>query len=68
MRGRGRSGKRTSDNFVILRTLMQKTIEGGDEVFLAFINLKSAFDTIDRREIRRVLEEMKAPSKLYNSN
>lgn len=59
-----RPERQTNDNIFIVRNLIERTIEKGEEMFLIFIDLKSAFDTVIRREVWTILEEMKIPKGL----
>lgn len=62
-----RPERQTNDNIYIIRNLIERKIEEGGEMFLVFIDLKAAFDTIDRREIWKALEEMEIPKMLLEA-
>lgn len=50
---------KTSDNRHVLRRLLERKIQEGEELYLTYIDLRAAFDTIDREEICKCLEEIK---------
>lgn len=59
-----RPGRQTNDNMAILRNIMERAMENGEEWYLAFIDLRAAFDTIDRTQIWDSLRELQVNSKL----
>lgn len=56
--GRFRTGRGTIDNIFILDHLVQRENKEKDKkIFAAFIDLKAAFDNVDREKLWRVMEE-----------
>lgn len=62
-----RQGKQTTDNIHIIRNITERTIEKGGELFVTLIDLKAAFDNINRSHIWRYLLELQAPRKLIRN-
>lgn len=62
-----RPKRQTNDNIFIIRNIIERKIGEGGEMYLTFIDLKSAFDAIDRREVWRTLEEMEVPNALVRA-
>lgn len=59
-----RPGRQTSDNIFILRNIIERKMGEGGELFLTFIDLKAAFDTVDRGEIWKTLQELEVSKEL----
>lgn len=55
-----RAGKRTIDNIFVLNHLAQRERKKKDEkIYAMFVDLKAAFDSIDRERLWSILEEKK---------
>lgn len=53
-----RPNRQTNDNIYTIRSIIERKIEVGEKLYLTFIDLKAAFDTVDRREIWKTLREL----------
>ena len=42
-----KKGCRTSDRMLILRTLIEKYTKSGSKLYVCFVDLKKAFDSVD---------------------
>lgn len=62
-----RQNRQTGDNIYIIRSIIERKIEEGEELYLTFIDLKAAFDTVDRSEIWRTLKELKVDKNLIGA-
>ena len=51
-----RSGRGTIDAIYVLKNAVQKIIEKKQSVYLLFVDLKAAFDNVDRMELYRMLK------------
>lgn len=45
---------------------MEITIEEGEELYLAFIDLRAYFDIVEREKIWKVLKDLEVPEDLIN--
>lgn len=59
-----RRERQTMDNIFILRNLIEKRNEQGKELYIMLIDLKAAFDSIDRDIIWKVMEELEITQKI----
>ena len=59
-----RGGRQTQDNIFTLRTTIEKTINRQKALYLSFLDLKSAFDTVPKQEVWNILKEMKVKPRL----
>jgi sorting nexin-29 len=59
-----RSGKSTSDQIHMVRQIMEKMGEYGDSAFYLFVDFKAAYDSINRNELFKTMEEFSLPGKL----
>ena len=48
------------------RQLVEKTIEHDDTLFVLFVNLKKAYDSIPRQALWRVLKKVGVPHKMLS--
>ena len=53
-----RTGRQTGDNIFVVRNIIERKIEEDEELFLTFIDLRAAFDTIEREQIWKSLAEL----------
>jgi hypothetical protein len=56
--------RQTQDHIYSLRTICEKFIDKGKEVYFAFLDLKAAFDLIPRQVIWEALAEINVPEAL----
>jgi hypothetical protein len=61
-----RPNRSTVDNIFILRQMYEKCYEYNIELHNAFIDFNQAFDSINRKTVIKVLEEMQIPKKIVN--
>jgi hypothetical protein len=54
----------TTDNIFIMRQILEKCYEYNIEMHILFIDLKQAFDSVDRQKIIQILQELRIPNKL----
>lgn len=59
-----RKNRQTQDHIYALRTAIEKKIEEGKALYLAFIDLHAAFDTIPRSSLWKAMETVGIPEKL----
>lgn len=57
-------GKQTQDHISIVRKVIESATEQGKELYLVFVDLKAAFDTVPRGKLWQCLEEMEVTGKL----
>lgn len=62
-----RPGRQTQDHIFSLRMAVEKAWDRGRRLFLAFLDLKAAFDSIPRQEIWNALQEKRVPSDLISA-
>ncbi|XP_022199908.2 uncharacterized protein LOC111056809 [Nilaparvata lugens] len=62
-----RPGRQTQEHISSLRNICSKFIERGENAYLAFLDLRAAFDTIPRKWIWKVLSNRRVPSKLVKA-
>ena len=46
-----RKGKRTTDHIFVIKTLIDKLVREGKKIFIAFIDFKKAYDTINHKRL-----------------
>lgn len=56
-----RPGRQAQDHIYTLRTISEKMLETNREFYLAFIDLKAAFDTVNRRRVWEVCRRKGVP-------
>ncbi|KAI4461171.1 reverse transcriptase (rna-dependent dna polymerase) [Holotrichia oblita] len=56
--------RQTNDNIHIIRNIMERKIETGKEFYLTFLDLKAAFDTVNRNIIWKCLNQLSVNKKL----
>ena len=61
-----RAGRSTTYMIFAIKQLQEKCIEQYKDLYLVFIDLTKAFDTVDRQELWLVLERIGCPSKFVN--
>ncbi|PSN36944.1 hypothetical protein C0J52_20054, partial [Blattella germanica] len=61
-----KAGKSTIDQIHTLRQILQKLREFKIHTYHLFIDFKAAYDSIDRQELFKVMEEFEIPKKLIN--
>lgn len=61
-----RIGRCTIDNIYILNALAQKSINKRGKLYTLFIDLKAAFDTINREQLWKIMERLKISRYLIN--
>jgi len=59
-----RRNRSTTDNIFIMRQILEKCYEYNIEMHVLFIDLKQAFDSVDRQETIQILQELRIPNKL----
>lgn len=59
-----RPGRQTQDLIFSLRSITDKWISRGQGAYLAFLDLKAAFDEVPREELWKALEKKQTPAKL----
>lgn len=57
-------GRQTNDNICIIRNIIERSLQSGEETILAFIDLRAAFDSIEREVVWNCLEEINIPKSL----
>ena len=57
-----RKGRSTAEAIMIVRHVIQQTIDQKKELALAFVDLTKAFDSIPREKLYKVMEDMKCPA------
>ena len=62
-----RTGRQTQDHIFSIRTIIDKWLNRGKEVYLGFLDLHSAFDEVPREELWKALSKKKTPSKLMRA-
>ena len=62
-----RPGRQTQDQIFTIRVAVEKNLEKNKDLYLAFIDLRAAFDSVPRRYIWEALEAKKVPLKLINA-
>lgn len=62
-----REGRQTQDHLFTIRTAMEKNIEKNRDMFLAFLDLKAAFDSVPRHHIWTALAAKQVPMRLINA-
>lgn len=58
------TNKQTNDNITIIRNTIERAIENGEQLYLAFIDLRAAFDMVQRKSIWRCLQQLQVNRKL----
>ena len=61
-----RADRRGEDNIYILGEIIENARSKGNQVFLAFLDVEKAYDSLNRRTLMRVLEKMGFPEKIRN--
>ena len=61
-----RSGRGTIDMIFSLRQVAEKVREKNHELYMVFIDLTKAFDTVNRKALWRVLKRLGIPDKMLN--
>ena len=63
-----RKGYSTIDHIFTLIAMVKRTLSSrrGNKVYVAFIDYKKAFDTVDREKLWETLEKLKTSSKMVN--
>ena len=61
-----KAGKSTIDQIHTLRQILQKLREFKIDTYHLFIDFKAAYDSIDRQELFKAMEEFEIPKKLIN--
>lgn len=64
-----RRGKSTTENIFVLNHIIQREKEndrGEEKIFAIFVDLKAAFDNIDREKLWYIMEEKGIDCKLIN--
>ena len=59
--------RQTQDHIFSLRMVTEKTLDRGRNIYLAFLDLKAAFDSVPRQEIWNALQEKRIPSNLIST-
>ena len=59
-----RPGRQTHDHIYSIRTIIEKTTQRGKDLFLAFLDLQAAFDTVPHATIWKALEKKNVPPRL----
>lgn len=59
-----RPGRGTTDQLFVVRQVMEKCYEHGIDLHMLFVDFKEAFDSVNRKELRKALEELEVPQKL----
>lgn len=62
-----RPGRQTQDHIFALRTIIEKSWDRGKNVYLAFLDLKAAFDSVPREELWKALVNKGIPSNLISA-
>jgi hypothetical protein len=62
-----RRDRQTQDHICAIRRVMEMYIEEGKELYMAFIDLKAAFDSVKRREIWSAMREMEVSDRLIRA-
>lgn len=62
-----RAKRQTVDNISILRNIIEKNNDQGNNIYITFIDLKAAFDSIDRKEMWSAMEELGVSGKLLQA-
>src|SRR5215469_17341388 len=59
-----RRNRTTTDKIFIMQQMLEKCYEYNIEMHLLFIDLKQAFDSVDRQKTIQILQELRIPNKL----
>ena len=59
-----RKGRGCTDMIFVARQLMEKTREHGDSLFLRFVDLKKAYDSVPRDVLWMILEKCGVPTRM----
>ena len=59
-----RKGRGCTDMIFVARQLTEKTLEHGDSLFLLFIDLKKAYDSVPRDALWMILEKSSVPTRM----
>lgn len=62
-----RPGKQTQDHIFVLRSITEKAWDRDKDIFLAFLDLKAAFDSVPRNEIWKALVAKDIPGDLISA-
>jgi hypothetical protein len=59
-----RKGRQTQDHICVLRSVTKKAIDTDSPIYLAFVDLKVAFDTVPKKSLWKALDECGIDMKL----
>lgn len=62
-----RPGRQTQDNIFVIRNILEKSWDRNKNTYLAFLDLKAAFDSVPRQEIWNALAEKNVPRDLLTA-
>ncbi|XP_022203759.2 uncharacterized protein LOC111060407 [Nilaparvata lugens] len=62
-----RPGRQTQDHIFSIRSICSKSIEKGKQVYLAFLDLRAAFDTVSKEALWETLAAKNVPQKLQRA-
>ena len=65
--GAFRPHRQTQDLIYTIRTIGEKFLDKNKSIYMAFLDLKSAFDTASRKEIWKTLKKMGVTNKLIRA-
>ena len=61
-----KKGSRTSDHIFVLNTLIEKYLRKGQQLYTCFVDLKKAFDSVNRMKLMVKLKQTGIGSLMYN--
>jgi sorting nexin-29 len=59
-------GRSTTEQIHTIRQLIEKTLEYKRKAYIAFVDFRSAFDTVDRQSLWLILQSAGVPKKIVN--
>ena len=62
-----KKGYRTADHVYVLKTLIDKTLQGKGKLYAAFIDFKKAYDTVNRGKLLKKLQEIGLSGTLFRN-
>lgn len=57
-------GRRVVDNLYVMHYVVEKQLERGEKMIAAFVDFKTAFDSVDREILARYVKEVKISERL----